>query len=792
MLSAVAARKAAKAAAEASITPSSKPPSPPLSKSLSPSPKPASSSNDNASSTVKRKPRGSSNTGQSKNKKTKLTHASTKFDRSVRYFDASDASKAQNTVDTAIGTATSQSESSSSAEEMEMDISHPAGLSFLPVKKTKRAWSPSRPMPDSSDEEEADPPGSTDPSMYLASVSKKFEPLPLSTFRPVIGINVYSVQGNEYETNGAAVILVLQPNETAALVGIYSLCVLQGSLSLLGVTLSPSNTKHAIFAPRSSPIPILSWAKLDRQGSCAYPIPLAIRRQENSTAILIEYAHTGVEGLGQICKTFENVFQPPRESEALPSIELPRIHIVNRGAKDIYPYVFPSSWETACSLIDEQLDSEMTAAPVCLVKGPRKSGKSTLARTLVNRLLNRYRRVAFLECDLGQSEFTPGGLVALNLVENYVFGPPFTHPSLPYRSHYIGSTSPRASPSHYLHSVQSLLEVYKLDLQFPVTNNESLPGDERIYDAIPLVVNTMGWTRGLGTDLNARIENFVEPSHTFDIVGVEEKGWPAPPQPQSSQQALTGFQLMPTNIMKCVTVESITSETTNTHYTATDHRNLNILSYFHAVFPEIPISSSGPSLVLNQVLAIGWDTSVPLCARYPYEVDYSQAFDHVYLTGPGYEDVVPSELTRVLNGAIVGLVSSGPASKLPRPTHPRTSNEETSSLPYTPAEPPPDPALSTCHGLALIRGIPLTPNPRSPRIHILTPLPPAVLAHTRVLVKGEMELPIWGMLDFREDDHGRVAGIDKDHVPYLQWGKGEGVGGEKRRVRRNLLRKGQM
>ena len=35
---------------------------------------------------------------------------------------------------------------------------------------------------------------------------------------------------------------------------------------------------------------------------------------------------------------------------------------------------------------------------------------------------SRYRRVAFLECDLGQSEFTPGGLVALNIVENYAFG----------------------------------------------------------------------------------------------------------------------------------------------------------------------------------------------------------------------------------------------------------------------------------------------------------------------------------------------------------------------------------
>lgn len=34
----------------------------------------------------------------------------------------------------------------------------------------------------------------------------------------------------------------------------------------------------------------------------------------------------------------------------------------------------------------------------------------------------RYRRVAFLECDLGQSEFTPGGMAALNILDKPVFG----------------------------------------------------------------------------------------------------------------------------------------------------------------------------------------------------------------------------------------------------------------------------------------------------------------------------------------------------------------------------------
>ena len=94
-------------------------------------------------------------------------------------------------------------------------------------------------MADSSDDEEPDPSGSFDPPSCLVPEPRKPEPLPLSTFRPVLNSNVYAVPQNEYVTNRKAVILVLQTNETLALVGTYSLCVLQGSLSLLGVTPSP-------------------------------------------------------------------------------------------------------------------------------------------------------------------------------------------------------------------------------------------------------------------------------------------------------------------------------------------------------------------------------------------------------------------------------------------------------------------------------------------------------------------------------------------------------------------------
>jgi len=295
--------------------------------------------------------------------------------------------------------------------------------------------------------------------------------------------------------------------------------------------------------------------------------------------------------------------------------------------------------------------------------------------------------------------------------------------------------------------------------------------DTRVTEVVPLVVNTMGWTKGLGADLNAKIEELAEPTHIFEIIGPEEKGWPTTPPTYNQPPPSKAFQH---------TLEAVPPSSTNTHFNAVDQRNLNILSYFHAIFPS---TTSSPPAPIRQMTATKWDTSLPLCARYPYEVDWDQAFDQVILIGAGYEDVILLEISNVLNGAIVGLVECEPGTE----DSPYPNPSDALHLPYTQARHPPAPSTSTCHGLALIRGI----SPSSSHLQVLTPVPPAVLARCRMIVKGELELPIWGMLDFSDANEG-VAGVEKGRVPYLQWGKGEGLGGERRRVRRNLMRKAQM
>ncbi|KAI6040649.1 hypothetical protein EDC04DRAFT_2674743 [Pisolithus marmoratus] len=536
------------------------------------------------------------------------------------------------------------------------------------------------------------------------------------------------------------VVLVLNASESAALLGVYLLTVLQGHANLCGITLGPSTTHHRVFAPRSSPIPVISWVPTERYSK--RPLPSSVHASPDATVVLIQYADTGVEGLSRVCRVFENVFKPARDTPAR-DIGIPEIRLISHSTKDVLPFTLPPSWETGLLCMDPASNSETdtTVIPVCVVKGPKKSGKSTFSRTLLNRLLNRYRRVAFLECDVGQSEFTPGGMVALSIIEN--------------------------------------------------------------SDVIPLVVNTMGWTKGLGADLNARIEELVEPSHVFEIEGSEEWGWPT----RSTELAgdTVPFCGRAENVVR-VQLEAIQAEATNMHvFSAADHRNINMLSYFHATFPpliaehqpstSIPFAVPSP-VSLRQVIADSWDATLPLCARYPFEVRCESAFDRIYLVGPGYEDVVPSELPSVVNCAVVGLIAYDTSTK---EAEVAPMDQGVSALPYSPGQPPPHPSTLNCLGIALIRGVfsstdpsPTPSHSPSTHLHILTPLPPSILGYARVLIKGELELPIWGMLDFREGEEGGIAGVEREQVPYLQWGKGEGLGSQRRRVRRNLMRKAQM
>ncbi|KAF3654358.1 putative polynucleotide 5'-hydroxyl-kinase NOL9-like isoform X2 [Capsicum annuum] len=80
----------------------------------------------------------------------------------------------------------------------------------------------------------------------------------------------------------------------------------------------------------------------------------------------------------------------------------------------------PQEWSDAADTI--AYDSNTSPAPVALVCGPKNSGKTTLSRLLVNVLLQRYKKVAYLDTDVGQTEFTPPGLLSLTTIDKITSG----------------------------------------------------------------------------------------------------------------------------------------------------------------------------------------------------------------------------------------------------------------------------------------------------------------------------------------------------------------------------------
>jgi polynucleotide 5'-hydroxyl-kinase GRC3/NOL9 len=238
------------------------------------------------------------------------------------------------------------------------------------------------------------------------------------------------------------------------------------------------------------------------------------------------------------------------------------------------------------------------------------------------------------------------------------------------------------------------------------------------------------------------------------------------------------------------------------HHTPVDHRALSILSYFHAVFPGPSTSEDARNLC-----ATHW-TPVSLIARAPYDVDWAAAFPGgLAIAAPGGEDVIPSEVARVLPGAVVALV----AATFDTPSGPAAGTTEWG---YVQGAQPSPPSSSHCVGLALVRGVcprapPAAVEPGAPglpvegaRAQLLTPLPPTLLGAANCAVKGALELPLWGWLGTPQAAGGgdSVAGWPRVRVPFLRWppdarrtdGVPSPAGAERRRVRRNLMRRGQL
>jgi polynucleotide 5'-hydroxyl-kinase GRC3/NOL9 len=158
----------------------------------------------------------------------------------------------------------------------------------------------------------------------------------LTSFGAVPDKTVFYLEAEEISALGlstdTATLIPLSAGQTISLLGAYMFTVLQGAVFICGARVLPNPAAHRVYAPRSSPIPIIEALdeKLPLHSISAVPVRLRSVFESYDTIVVFQPLESGVEGLGRICRTFDGVFKPSRwqDIDAGHHLRLPGVHMV--------------------------------------------------------------------------------------------------------------------------------------------------------------------------------------------------------------------------------------------------------------------------------------------------------------------------------------------------------------------------------------------------------------------------------------------------------------------------------
>ncbi|MBN3317176.1 NOL9 kinase, partial [Atractosteus spatula] len=359
--------------------------------------------------------------------------------------------------------------------------------------------------------------------------------------------------------------------------------------------------------------------------------------------------------------------------------------------------VTSQSYSSALGDLVSACREESEGYPIILVCGSKNVGKSTFNRHLINTLLNHTVSVDYLECDVGQTEFTPPGCLSLLSVTEPLLGPPFSHQRPPARMVFFGESSVERDLDRYLESVKYLWRFYRRET--------------------PIVVNTMGWVKGFGFQLLVDLIRLLSVTHVVQISHGDTSqfpaltpaylrsatGWLTTPRVQRSSMPTEGEETQDCMAAQGHTLLSVQSEFEGagealiTKYHSNVLRDLALLGYFSQLQDPEP----GPARSLN-------------CFT-PYQVPMSSVALRVT-----HCEVAPAHVLYTANASLVGLCVL--AEKVGGAGGPVL-------LSRTP--------VCECLGFGVLRGVDV---PRG-LYFVVTPVPPSVLRQVNCLLLGGVTLP---------------------------------------------------
>ncbi|ROW07215.1 hypothetical protein VMCG_03886 [Cytospora schulzeri] len=530
--------------------------------------------------------------------------------------------------------------------------------------------------------------------------------------------------------DGTAV-LKLPEAERLVILGSYGIKVKSGAATISGATVYPSETIHWVHAPHCHALPVLRCSEESVIEISHHPGAPDLRALEKSSPIF-----------GNLWNEVSFKQDVTRQTyQILPSTADGPKKAMLQDLKS------PALWNKKLA---DLVRPNRKEPPVILVCGPKSSGKSTLSRILINRLVTGlggtkkrlWPGTAVMDIDPGQPEFSPPGVISLVRLDGPNLSPPFCHPTLGdkhiLRSHAVAAVTPAFNIEHYKECVLELFQHYKTTCK-----------------NLPLVINTPGWVQGTGLGL---LMDLITEIHPAEVVYMSEDG------PEDTVEGLKSA----CDKKHFTTLPSQSGDFTSR--TAIHLRHMQVMSYFH-VDPDKTVGDD-----------VRWDsrtlTSVP-----PLLVRYSGANSGVLgVVCYGYQ---PSAelLADAIDGTILAVVeienrrafrpfqkddAEGEADEDQVPDLDRLTQRTPEHIPYVRRSAPLNPQHSRCLGLALVRGV----DAGKKTLSLSTPISPRQLNGKEiVLVSGKFDSPTWA---YTEDHYYRVSqregkdserDMDEDDVP---------------------------
>ena len=204
-------------------------------------------------------------------------------------------------------------------------------------------------------------------------------------------------------------------------------------------------------------------------------------------------------------------------------------------------FTVPISWKNSIVTVfnrlqSQSIDDDNVKLVFCGAKG---AGKSSCLRYTINKLLSLCNEVCVIDCDVGQPELGIPGTMSLHVVNDPILAPSHLNLRVPELSLFAGDVTMKNSPSFFTDAVRMLYERYLSLVSKRVSSHkkrkQTHPSMTNVYQALtdadpqqemldrqqyllPLLVNTDGYIRYMGSELLSSLLETVRPTHLFHLV----------------------------------------------------------------------------------------------------------------------------------------------------------------------------------------------------------------------------------------------------------------------------------